>query len=128
MKFNKTHKTIFVLLLIIFLLSNKYYALTSVNIPYFNKPNGYVRIDFINNSDEEISQIIFKDKQVTLKNIPSNKRKTVLLKHKTDSTYAFTVYYKSGKKLVSRGAFIDGGYFIKEYILNNTTKIEQTNL
>ena len=121
-------KIIFTILTIGFLIANKHYALTSVNIPFFNTPKGYVRIDFINKSNKKVTKITFNDRDITIKNVAINHRKTILLNNKSEGSYAYTVFYEDGKKITSNGAYIESGYFIKEYILNYTTRIDQTYL
>ena len=97
-------------------------------MPFFNTPKGYVRIDFINKSDKKVSKIIFNDRNITIKNVAINQRKTVLLKAKSKGSYAYTIFYDDGRKLSSNGAYNYGGAFIIEYILNYTTRIDQTYL
>jgi len=109
-------KTLFTILIIGFLIANKHYALTSLNMPFFNTPKGYVRIDFINKSDKKVSKIEFNDRDITIKNVAVNQRKTILLKNKSEGSYAYTVFYANGDKIESNGAYIEAGYFIKEYI------------
>ncbi len=121
-------KTLLIIIAIGFLITNKHYALTSLNMPFFNAPKGYVRIDFINKSDKKVSKIKFNDRDITINNIAINQRKTILLKPKSEGSYAYTIYYANGDKINSNGAYIEAGYFIKEYILNHTTRIDQTYL
>ena len=121
-------KTLFLIVIIGFLIANRQYALTSFNMPFFNTPKGYVRIDFINKSDRKVSKIIFNDRNITIKNVAINQRKTVLIKEKSKGSYAYTIFYNDGKKMMSNGAYNYGGAFIKEYILNYTTRIDQTYL
>jgi len=121
-------KTILIIILISFLFANKQYALTSFNLPFFNVPKDYVRIDFINKSDKKVVKIKFIDRDIIIKNVAVNQRKTIFLKNKSEGSYAYTVLYEDGKKVISNGAYIKAGKFIKEYILNHTTKIDQTYL
>lgn len=121
-------KIITLFILISFLFINKHHALVRFSIPFFNMPQNHVRIDFINNANEEIVEIKFNDKKASLKNIAINQRKTILLKNVKKNDYTYSVVFKSGKKIKSNGAYIEGGYFIREYILNYTTKIKQSFL
>ncbi len=121
-------KAFFILIILGFLFINKHYALTSLNLPFFNVPKGYVRIDFINKSNTKIAKIIFNDRNITINNVAKNKRKTILLPTKSEGSFGFTVHYADGRKVTSSGAYIEAGYFIKEYILNYTSGIEQTHL
>ncbi|MBL4703331.1 MAG: hypothetical protein JKY54_02355, partial [Flavobacteriales bacterium] len=66
---------------------NKNYQLTNLKIPFFSAPNGHVRVDLINNSDEVIRSITGFSKENDLDNISPNGNRTVTFEQKGEGTY-----------------------------------------
>jgi hypothetical protein len=108
--------------LIGFLLSNKHLQLTSFHIPLFSVPSGYVRVDFVNKSDETIKFISLSSSELNIKDIKIGERRTVIFKHSGDGTYQFVVEFSSGKKIKESDRYIEGGYFLTESIFSNEVK------
>jgi len=108
-----------------FLFINKQYALTSYNIPLFSVPNGHVRVDFINKSNENIKSIsLFPDTE-TIKNIKVGERRTVTFEHSSgEGAYQFIVYFDSGNQIKDGERYIETGYFLTENIYNNEVKTD----
>ncbi len=121
-------KNILILLLTFFcfLLVNKQFQIVKFSIPFFNMPNGYVRVDFINKSGKYIKQITLNN--VSCYNIKNNEQKTIVFKHKGEGFYTYQVEFKSGKKLKVNGTYIEQGYFLYEEIKINTTKTKLANI
>jgi hypothetical protein len=74
------------LVVIAVLYLNKQYALTAYKIPLFSTPNGKVRIDFVNKSDEEIKSISLFPSSEKIKNIQIGERRSVTFKHTGEGT------------------------------------------
>lgn len=113
----KTLVTIFIGLSV-FLFLNKHYALVGFSIPFFNAPNGMVRVDFVNESDESIRSIVLIVPSVTITNIDIGERRSIMFEHSGEGTVDYVVVFNSGKRLNFTN-YIEGGYFLTERIRSN---------
>lgn len=104
------------------LILNKQYSLTKYEIPLFSVPNGHVRVDFVNKSDENIQSISLFPNAVKIENIKVGERRTVTFEHSGEGTYQFVVNFDSGNQLKESERYIERGYFITENIYNNVVK------
>jgi hypothetical protein len=107
-----------------FLVLNKQYALTDYEIPLFSVPNGQVRVDFVNNSDENIKSISLFPTTDKIENIKVGERRTVTFEHSGEGTYQFIVNFDSGNQIKESERYIEGGYFVTENIYNNEVKTD----
>ncbi|WP_027419002.1 hypothetical protein [Crocinitomix catalasitica] len=107
-----------------FLVLNKQYALTYYKIPLFSVPNGQVRIDFVNKSNENIKSISLFPSTAKVENIKVGERRTVTIEHAGEGTYQFIVNFDSGKQINEGERYVEGGYFLTENIYNNEVKTD----
>jgi|GEM_PF-3180223 len=107
-----------------FLVLNKQYALTDYRIPLFSVPNGQVRVDFVNKSDENIKSISLFPYTDKIENIKIGERRTATFEHSGEGTYQFIVNFDSGNKIKEGERYIEGGYFVTESIYNNEVKTD----
>jgi hypothetical protein len=107
-----------------FLFLNKQYALTDYEIPLFSVPNGQVRVDFINKSNENINSISLFPSTEKIENIKVGERRTVTFEHSGEGNYQFIVNFDSGNQIKEGGRYIEGGYFVTENIYNNEVKTD----
>lgn len=108
--------------LILFLYLNKNYSLSEQDIPLYSVPDGKVRIDFTNESSEEIRSIqmigaAFRKVQ----HLEKKERRTVLFQHKGEGTISYELEFVSGRKLKATH-YIERGYFIREFIFDTLIK------
>ena len=117
----KITRIVFVLIIgaIVFLIVNKQYSLTKYQIPFYSVPDGQVRVDFVNNSDQNIQSISLFPSTNKIENIQVGERRTVTFKQSGEGTYQFIVNFDSGDQLVESERYIERGYFITENIHNN---------
>lgn len=106
------------------LILNKQFALTEYKIPLFSVPQGHVRVDFVNHSDEDIRSILFPLTESKIEDIKVGERRTILYEHSGEGIYLFTVNFNSGKQLIESERYVEGGYFMTEYIYNSQVKTE----
>ena len=83
---------LFIISSVIFLVLNKQYALTGYKIPLFSVPNGQVRIDFINRSNENIKYITLVSHTHKIENIKVGERRTITFDNAGEGIYKFIVY------------------------------------
>lgn len=109
---------------IAFLVLNKQYALTNYEIPFFSVPNDHVRVDFVNNADENIRSISFSPSSEKIENIKVGERRTVTFEHTGEGSYQFIVNFDSGNQIKENERYIESGYFITENIYDNEVKTD----
>lgn len=113
-------RVIIVVIAVLYL--NKQYALTNYKIPLFSTPNGKVRIDFVNKSDEVIKSISLSPSSEKIENIQVGERRSATFKQSGEGTYQFTVRFASAKEIKEGERYVESGYFLTENIYNDKVK------
>ena len=126
----KKNKILLILILLTigiigFLFLNKQqFTLTDYKIPLFSVPNGQVRVDFVNKSEENIKSISLFPHTDKIENIKVGERRSITFEHSGEGTYQFIVNFDSGKQINEGERYIEGGYFVTENIYNNEVKTD----
>lgn len=94
----KKNKILLILILLTigiigFLFLNKQFTLTDYKIPLFSVPNGQVRVDFVNKSEENIKSISLFPHTDKIENLKVGERRSITFEHSGEGTYQFIVNF-----------------------------------
>ena len=124
MKKVKSIKIVLIIGIGMLLFLNKQYSLTEYEIPFFSVPDGHVRVDFVNKSDERIQSITLFPSTTKVENIKIGERRTITFEHSGEGIYKFVVNFDSGNQIKEGERYIESGYFVTENIYNNEVKTD----
>lgn len=113
----------FFIALVLVLMIDRYTGMLECHIPLFSVRNDHVRIDFINESTENI-QSIHVNGIISTGEIESGERKVIMFPHNGEGTYFFSVDFSSGKVLTENERYIEGGYFLTEHIYSDRVETD----
>lgn len=114
----------FVFAILLVLMINRYTGMFQTHVPYFSQPEGHVRVDFVNETSEDIQTISFDNRPIHFNNLEAGERKTVLFPHLGEGVVSYKIIFDEVDTLEISGHYIESGFFITEHIYKDRVETD----